>query len=345
MWGTIALAALLAACGGGEKAKAPTTADPEPTTTTSAPTTTTTSAEEAALSRLDSFSSQEEAAFRLFVDPPHPPGPLAALPPPVEPLGPFLTIARLDPSGRVMMQGDQPVLAEVRFDRFGRLLADDSGVVVDNGGSPVPSDPAGPMLMAARLDAGGRIALERHQLPPPNRVLVVGDSVILGAQAQLRDGLVGWQTILDARESRLPGEGDDTVRAHRDIGRVVVVMLGHNVGPGETHIANIRAVQQALDGIEIVDRVIWVTAAEIGEGQLEWNEALRGFVAERRSAGEVHLVDWALHNAANPGYTDDGLHLTGTGRAALADLLAAFVGPPPDCAVVIGSGPRAGECV
>ncbi len=254
------------------------------------------------------------------------------------------------------MQGEQPVLTEVRFDRFGRLLANEAGVVVDNQGNPVPTDAEGPILLAVQLDeagkvrrdADGRITLERQLLRPPNRVLVVGDSVILGAEVQLRDGMVGWQTILDARESRLPGEGDDTVRAHLDIGRAVVVMLGHNVGPGESHLANIQAVQQALDGIEIVDRVIWVSAAEIGEGQLEWDEALRDFVAERQAAGgdpELHLVDWALHNAANPGYTDDGLHLTGAGRSALAGLLASFVGPAPDCAIVIGSGPRAGECV
>lgn len=354
----VVVAGLTAAvgCGGDSGGTTATTGARASSTTTPEPTTTTTSAEDAALRELAGFSTREAAAFRLFVEPPRPPGPLAALPPPADPPGPVLTIARVDPSGQVLMQGGQPVLAEVRFDRFGRLLANEAGVVVDNLGNPVPSDAEGPILVAVQLDeagrvgrdAEGRVRLERHRLPSANRVLVVGDSVILGAEAPLRADLVGWQTIVEARESRLPGEGDDVVRAHGDIGRVVVMMLGHNVGPGESHLANIQAMQEVLDGIEIVDRVIWVSAAEIGEGQLEWNEALRGFVSDRREAdGDpgVHLVDWALHNAANPDYTDDGLHLTGAGRNALAELLVSFVGPAPDCAIVIGSGPRAGECV
>lgn len=350
----------LVSCGSdGDAPSTATTTAPrvERTTTTVPATTTTQSEQDQALEELEGFTSQEDAEFRLFSNPPEIPGPLGRLGGAVEPLPEILPILRANGDGTpVVNEAGEQVFVGARFDGAGRLLAADDGQLLDDHAGPIPRDAEGPILLAVKFGPDGfplatedgNAQYERRPVPNANRVLAVGDSVLLGTQAELPAALVGWQTILDARESRLPGDGASVIRGHADIGRVVIVMLGHNVGPGEDHRSRLNAIQGALDERPVVDRVVWVTAAEIGQGQLEWNEALRAFVAERREAGdlETHLLDWALYNAANPEYSeDDGLHLRGPGRQELASLLAQFVGPAPDCNVVIGAGPRAGECV
>jgi len=371
-----AAAALLAslACtpGGSEPRATPTTETaPAPTTTAEPTTTTTISEEERALDAMADFTSQEQAEFRLFTNPTRFPAALPPLLTPAEPISEPVLIVRANPDTSPVVGPDgQYVTAHVRYDALGRLLAAPDGRVLDGGGVEIPRDDLGPIVLPVLLDDAGqprhedppptppstekddepaplKLLFERRLVVPANRLLAVGDSVLLGTQGTLPAATGRWQTLLDTRESRLPGEGDDVIRGHGDIGRVVIVMLGHNVGPGELHRANIDAIQAALDARPVVDRVVWITAAEIGPAQLEWNDALRQFVGERRMGGdaEAHLLDWALFNAAHPEYSDDGLHLTLEGRAVLTDLVAQFAGPAPDCDLIIGEGPTAGTCV
>lgn len=364
----------IAACstsGSDEVAPSTTTTEAPTTSTTESTTTTTISEEEQALDAIGDFTTQEQAEFRLFTNPPQIPGPLPALVTPAEPLPEPVLIVRANPDTSPVVGPDgQYVTAHVRYDALGRLLTAPDGRILDDGGVEVPRDDLGPIVLPVLLDDAGqprhedppptppstaegepprplKLLFERRLVVPANRLLAVGDSVLLGTQGTLPAATGRWQTLLDARESRLPGDGDNVIRGHRDIGRVVIVMLGHNVGSGELHRANLDAIQAALDERPVVDRVLWVTAAEIGPAQLEWNEALRQFVTERRDGGdtETHLLDWALFNAAHPEYSDDGLHLTLDGRAVLTDLLTRFVGPAPDCDLIVGEGPTAGACV
>jgi hypothetical protein len=368
-----ALALALVGCGGEGEAQSTTTTEPPPeTTTTTEPpeTTTTLSPEEQALRELEGFTSQEMAEFRLFSNPPQIPAALPPLTGVVEPVTDLLVV-RANPDGTPVVDDEgADVLVRVKVDGLGRPMVADDGRLLDDGGVEVPRDDRGPILLAVVLDEAGepvyedppppppgppttlaegeeppprRVRFERRDLPA-NRLLAVGDSVLLGTQGTLPPVTGRWQTLLDAVESRLPGEGDDIVRGHGDIGRTVILMLGHNVGPGEQYRVYLDALQQALDERPVVDRVVWVTAAEIGPAQLAWNESLRAFVTERRDGGdtETHLLDWALFNAAHPEYSDDGLHLTQEGRRVLSDLLAQFAGEAPDCDLVYASS---GNCV
>lgn len=379
----IALAGALLACGGGGEEAAVTTTTEAPTTTTTEPSTTTTqSEEERAIEALEGMTSAEEAQFRLFSNPPEIPGPLAPLNAVAEPIGEPVPILRAGPDGLpVLDEAGNDIIVGVRFDALGRPVAADDGRLLDDQGVEIPRDAQGPILLFVQLDEAGqprrqplpppppttppppdapptpappptqpplgRVIYERRPVAPANRVVAVGDSVLLGVQGNLPGSVLGWAPVLDAQESRLPGVGDDVIFGRPDLGRVLVVMLGHNVGPGEDYRVYLNSIQQAIDQRPVIDRVIWVTAAEIGQAQLAWSETLRAYVEERRAAGdtETHLLDWALYNAANPGYSDDGLHLTLDGRAALAGLIGQFVGPSPgDCDIVIGAGPQAGSC-
>lgn len=51
--------------------------------------------------------------------------------------------------------------------------------------------------------------------PGDNRVYVLGDSVVLGAQTTLPAALVGWRTTFDAQESRLIDQGLEVLRARK----------------------------------------------------------------------------------------------------------------------------------
>jgi hypothetical protein len=363
-----ALALAVGACGGGgDEEAAPTTTEAPATTTTTEPpeTTTTLSEEERALEALEGFTSQEQAQFRLFSNPPEIPESLPPLTGVVEPVTDLLVV-RANPDGTpVVDDKGADVIVKVRVDGLGRPIAQPDGRILDDGGVEVPRDDQGPILLAVVLDDAGQPVYEDPPPPPPtppsteegaeppprrvrierrilpaNRLLALGDSVLLGTQGTLPPLTGRWKTLLDAVESRLPGEGDDVLRGHGDIGRTVIVMLGHNVGPGEQYRVYLDAIQQALDERPIVDRVVWVSAAEIGAPQLAWNEALRAFVEERRAGGdtETHILDWALYNAAHPEYSDDGLHLTAEGRQVLSDLLAQFAGEAPDCDLVDAAG-------
>lgn len=178
--------------------------------------------------------------------------------------------------------------------------------------------------MAGALAAG---LPAREEAPAPaRRVLVVGDSVLAGAEEEVRAALAGWEVVIDARVGRFVGEGAEVLRRHRGASDpVAVVALGSNyLGDPGTFGAGVDAVLQALDG---VDRVLWVTVAESGDDRWEVNGVLRASAGRRAS---LELVDWAPVAAARPELTwEDGLHLRPEGARVLAELVAAGVGPAP----------------
>lgn len=195
--------------------------------------------------------------------------------------------------------------------------------------------------------------------PGDNRVLVLGDSVILGAAIDVPRELTGWNVTFDAKESRFINNVVAVIRQHKAdadglraldrakveqayadagqapppapkpltlteaIGRVVVVHLCTNYAAGGGFAGYIDAVMDELVGVE---RVVWVTCGEWSPGQTEANDAIRA-----AAVGDERIVvaDWAAY-ARGEGFTyEDGIHLTEPGRAEIAALVARAVGPAP----------------
>jgi hypothetical protein len=112
--------------------------------------------------------------------------------------------------------------------------------------------------------------------PPerPTRVLVLGDSVMLGAASQDTAALPGRDVVVDAAVNRSTGQGAARLDELGTDWDVVVVMLGHNDGsnPG----AYQPAARQILDRLQDVPSVVWLTIHEERPHYPDFNAIIAG---------------------------------------------------------------------
>ncbi len=196
--------------------------------------------------------------------------------------------------------------------------------------------------------------------PGDDRVYILGDSVVLGAKAEIPAGLKPWDVTLDAAESRFITQGLGVLQAKVDgvnkkanddyeaakkfatdfgkpppdgppkpqsiqdvLGEVVVISLCTNY---EKTGAFRGQIDRYMSYLKDTDRVVWVTCAEWSPGQVEANEAIRDAAGKYKN---LVVADWARYSPA-PGYTyQDQIHLAGPGRKAIVELLDRVLGPAP----------------
>lgn len=166
----------------------------------------------------------------------------------------------------------------------------------------------------------------------PTRVLVMGDSVILGAKAAIAGALPGREVLEDAVVSRSTGATAAAAATHGTDWDVVVILVAHNDGgsPG----AYQPPYRQMLDQFAGVPRIVVLTIHEVRPYYAGVNAFLRAQAASRPN---VTVADWNAVANANPGATGgDGLHLSGGGAGLMAQLVAgqveqaeAAAEPPP----------------
>ena len=154
---------------------------------------------------------------------------------------------------------------------------------------------------------------------------MLGDSVLLGVRDTLPGALTGWDVTVDTVGSRRLPQGIQVLRERRaEIGAVVVIMLGNNYIAGEgSYAAQIDQAMQVLTG---VSRVVWLTLPERWASRVEINAAIRAAPARWPA---IVVAEWAVEVAAHPEYAADMLHLGPSGREAILRLIAAAVGPAP----------------
>jgi len=169
------------------------------------------------------------------------------------------------------------------------------------------------------------------------RIVVVGDSVILGAQSAMVGAFtnLGWAVTFDAAVSRSTAAGAAAIESHRgELTDTLVVNLGAN-DAGNTG-AYRQRVEQIFASTAGVPNVYWLTIREVRDYYPAANQAVREAAA---AYPNVTVLDWNAATAGSSGLTSsDGLHLTGAGAAAMTDLVTAavfgsqpaFVAPPPD---------------
>jgi peptidoglycan/LPS O-acetylase OafA/YrhL len=155
--------------------------------------------------------------------------------------------------------------------------------------------------------------------PPTPGPVMIGDSVMLGAQPGLT--LAIDEARVDAQVSRQMKQVPDVVdmlRADAPLGDVAVVHLGTN---GVFSPYHFDAVMIAFEGVE---RVYFVNAKVPRRWEDSVNENLKTGVELWPNA---YLVDWNDAATDHPEYfSEDGVHLTGAGIEAYASLIARSIG-------------------
>ena len=186
-----------------------------------------------------------------------------------------------------------------------------------------------PVLGLTMLIAGllyGSIAIRSAataaaSVPPnsPPRLLVLGDSVILGTYDNIPNDLPGWQVTMDAAVSRSTAAGLDALTTHGTAFDAVVIELGTNDG-GTPAVFQPR-VAALMDALAPVPHVYWLTIHEARPYYATTNAIIR---AEAAARPNVTVADW---NAAilPTDVGDDGLHLTPSGSAHMAAFVAGVV--------------------
>ncbi len=174
---------------------------------------------------------------------------------------------------------------------------------------------------AAHAACGGVQQFEPTKLRRPGAPpLAVGDSVMLGAAAQLRRR--GFE--VNVRGCRQMSEGLGLLAVRRRAGTlpdVVVVALGTN---WTVTTAQIRAALRILGPNRVLGLV---TPPEVGGAASSDQATMRA--AGRRWRLRVKVLDWVAHSAGR-GWTWDGMHLRPEGAVAYARLLSqAFEWPLP----------------
>ena len=156
--------------------------------------------------------------------------------------------------------------------------------------------------------------------PPPaaapvTRITGIGDSVMLGSEGALRF-VFGDRLQLDAAVSRQFGDAVDVaglLAAAGQLGERVVIHLGTN---GIIRPEQFDALMQRLAA---VPRVLVLNTNVARPWEVPVNELLATAVPTYPNAV---LVDWKAVSGAHPEwFVDDGVHLTGDGALAYADLV------------------------
>ena len=149
------------------------------------------------------------------------------------------------------------------------------------------------------------------------RIYVFGDSVVLGAQAQLAG--ISPNTIVDGRIGRQWWEAAAELEAAKAAGLtsdVVVVQLGNN---GSLNAGMFQGVMQALSTARVV-LFLNVRAPVAWEGEV--NGVLARYVGQ--VPDRARLIDWYTASNEHPDYfIDDATHLSGRGQVAFRQVIEA----------------------
>lgn len=184
------------------------------------------------------------------------------------------------------------------------------------------------VLAAALCLTAGPGAVGQEAVREDRRVVVVSDSILLGARVPLVSRLsdAGWSVTFDGEQNRTTYAAARVVASHRGAGAgTFVLSLGANDGSDPSTFR--QRVASVLAELSDVPRVYWLSLHEVRDGYAEANRVLREAEAAHPN---LTVLDWHSFAAADGSLTaSDGLHLRPQGASAMAELVAAAVAADP----------------
>lgn len=164
-----------------------------------------------------------------------------------------------------------------------------------------------------------------------NRVLTIGDSVMASTATRYTNDMckalvpLGWQVEVEAETGRFIEFGTKVLDRRWSAGwDAVVILLGNNYLEYQ---AGYRKTLEAIISRIEPKPVVLLTVTEFKKSRRRVNEVIREMA---KAHSNVTVVDWATITADDPTLTaGDHLHLTLSGRKALAAAVAGALGTSP----------------
>ena len=203
---------------------------------------------------------------------------------------------------------------------------------------PVGSEDTSGSSDAAAASSSSTVAVETTLPPegpvgsraPGNRVLMIGDSVLASTSRRYSNDMcqalvpLGWKVELDAEVGRFIDFGKRVLDARLGAGwDASVILLGNNYGKNPSVFS--AALEQLVVRLS-PNPIVLTTVTEFDPSRKEVNYIIELLAAKYPN---VTILDWATASEAPGLLGGDGLHLTPSGRYALALNMAATLGPAP----------------
>ena len=157
------------------------------------------------------------------------------------------------------------------------------------------------------------------------RLLVIGDSLAVGAEAPLAELLPGWRIRSVARVGQPLSEGMRVFRALEPAPVVTAFSLFTNDDPGNVT-SLVRAVRESLNLENGAACAIWATVvrpAVAGRSYSPVNRRLKRLAGRPELLGRLVIVPWAAKVRRHPYWMGpDRVHPTASGYQARARLYA-----------------------
>ena len=163
-------------------------------------------------------------------------------------------------------------------------------------------------------DSGEPVLSDEEIRAANGPVSVIGDSVVLGARSAIKDAIPGAR--VDAKVSRMPGGFTGRVKKLDRRDKLANVVVVH---PATNGVMNAKILRGILDPLTDYERVVIVNASVPRSWEKQNNKVIAKVTPDYPN---VVVADWkSASDGRSEYFVSDGVHLTGSGAAAFAEVI------------------------
>lgn len=187
-----------------------------------------------------------------------------------------------------------------------------AGISTDSGPDPgITNDDS--------TDSGEPVLSDEEIRAANGPVSVIGDSVVLGARSAIKDAIPGAR--VDAKVSRMPGGFTGRVKKLDRREKLANVVVVH---PATNGVMNAKILRGILDPLTDYERVVIVNASVPRSWEKQNNKVIAKVTPDYPN---VVVADWkSASDGRSEYFVSDGVHLTGSGAAAFAEVIREATG-------------------